>query len=77
MAPAPTTKEEETMTRYGWTQPCCAGCWNERNPDRQATTLVDEYRDVETCVHCGEPTKSGIYVRVDPAEAAHPSLVKE
>lgn len=63
--------------RYSWTQPCCDDCWNERNPDRQAYKFVEKYREKETCVYCGNTTQSGIYVRVDPAEAKYPTLIKE
>lgn len=33
--------------------------------------------DEETCVYCGKPTTAGIYVREDPATAAHPTLEKD
>jgi len=62
--------------RYSWTQPCCTACWNERNPDRQAVALIEGVREAEVCVHCGGPTRSGIYVRIDPNEADYPTMVK-
>jgi hypothetical protein len=30
----------------------------------------------EVCVYCGNGTRSGIYVRIDPSTAPHPSLTK-
>jgi hypothetical protein len=63
------------MTRLSWTQPSCADCWRERNPDREPMTLIKT--ETETCVYCGASTTSGIYVRVDPALAPHPTLTKD
>lgn len=64
------------MTRFGWTQPCCAGCFAERNPGSRPAALKEHERELETCVYCGLSTRSGIYVRVDPKDAPHPTLVK-
>lgn len=61
--------------RYGWTQPCCDGCWEERNPGRTATVVIDA--GVEVCVYCGVENQSGIYVRIDPDTAPHPTLTKD
>lgn len=63
--------------RFSWTQPCCAPCWDERNPDRPAVTLNGPYAVWEECVYCGDTTNSGIYVREDPATAFHPTLVRD
>lgn len=63
------------MTRFSWTQPCCAACWRERNPGRKPVALKDAER--ETCVHCGLSAQSGIFVRIDPAEAVHPTRTKD
>lgn len=60
--------------RYSWTQPCCVDCWNERNPDRQAVVL--RQAETEQCVYCGRWAQSGIYVRIDPADASYPTLRK-
>ena len=62
--------------RYSWTQPSCPDCWNERNPSRQATRIKPEFSEFEQCVYCGTRTRSGIYVRIDPAAAPFPSLTK-
>lgn len=62
--------------RYSWTQPICVTCWDERNPDRPAVALRPGFAETETCVHCGAPHDSGIYVRVDPSTAAHPTRTK-
>lgn len=61
--------------RYSWTQPCCEPCWEQRNPGR-APTRLREPKD-ENCVFCGLSTESGIYVRIDPAAAPHPTLLKD
>jgi hypothetical protein len=42
--------------------PVCAGCWHERNPDRQAARVM-EWPEAE-CIVCEEKTTDGIFVRV-------------
>lgn len=49
-----------------WTHPICEGCWNERHPDRLATKIAEDIRDLERCCFCAAQTRSGIYVRHDP-----------
>lgn len=61
--------------RYGLTQPCCDGCFAEHNPGKQPYRLLEP--EDEICVYCGKPTADGIYVRIDPAEAPHPTLTKD
>jgi hypothetical protein len=53
-----------------WTQAMCVGCWEERHPDRPAGR--GEQGPDERCSYCGESTRSGIYVREDPATVAYP-----
>lgn len=60
--------------RYSWTQPCCNICWVTNNPGREPMTLQEAER--EECVYCGEQTYSGIYVRIDPKTAPHPTTLK-
>ncbi len=60
----------------GWTQPVCLEHWIEREGDRVPTRLAESVREKEICVDCGEPTYSGIYIRVDPAEAKYPTLTR-
>lgn len=55
-----------------WTQAICEACWNERNPDRPATAIKPEFADEERCCWCGKATRSGIYVRADPAKVPYP-----
>lgn len=64
------------MKRYSWTQPICQWCYGIRFPGREATRLVASERETEKCVDCGRANRDGIYVRVDPATAAHPSLTE-
>jgi hypothetical protein len=66
-----------TMPRLSWTQPSCEICWLERNPDRRPTTLKEPFRETEICCFCGEPTRSGIYVRVDPTTVLYPALKED
>jgi hypothetical protein len=65
----------ERSFMYSWTQPCCAFCWDKLNPGKSPVTLRNPV--TERCVHCGEDTVSGIYIRIDPAVANFPSHVKE
>lgn len=64
-----------TDARFSWTQPACGRCFALRNPGREPMTLRET--EPETCVWCGRTTHSGIYVRIDPAVAPHPTLTKE
>lgn len=58
--------EERAPERPPWVKwrnmAVCQGCWNERNPDRQAARLVSG--PDEECIKCEQPTNSGIYVRM-------------
>ena len=63
--------------RYSWSQPCCADCWDQRHPGRTPLKFVPEFRETETCVYCGKPQFDGIYIRIDPTEAPHPTLLKD
>ena len=60
---------------FSWTQPCCFDCYAKRYPGRQPVRL--KVAEKETCVDCGEETEDGIYIRVDPEHAAHPTLPKD
>ena len=53
-----------------WTQPICAACWTERNPDREPVRI--KHATDETCCHCGAWTRDGIFVRVDPTTVRFP-----
>lgn len=48
-----------------WNHPMCNQCWEEKNEDREPVRLVNV--SVEHCCWCGGITRSGIYVREDPA----------
>jgi hypothetical protein len=65
------------MARFSWTQAACDECWEERNPGRTATRIRAEYATPETCVYCGEGTRSGIFVRIDPTTAPFPTREKD
>lgn len=60
---------------YSWTQPICFPCYSDRHPGRPATRLREP--EVETCVDCGRSTTDGIYLRVDPAIARHPTRKRD
>lgn len=60
--------------RHSWTQPSCEVCFVDRNPGREPVRLREPEREV--CVFCGQTTEDGIYVRVDPSTAEHPTLRK-
>jgi hypothetical protein len=62
--------------RLSWTQPICFPCFKQRHPDREPVRIVESERRAETCVDCGLDTDSGIWVRVDPSTARHPTHVK-
>jgi hypothetical protein len=61
---------------WSWTQPACESCFRREYPRTIPNPLVDEYREVEICVWCGEQTRSGLYVRVDPSRVSFPTRTK-
>lgn len=54
-----------------FTQPACDSCFAERNPGREPVRLMEP--ETEICCFCGQPTASGIYVRVDPSTVEYPT----
>lgn len=78
----PTTPQEGMMPdpighpHYSWTQPACEACWAYHHPGREPSRLNEPARESETCVYCGEQTRSGIYVRVDPGIAPYPTRAR-
>lgn len=61
--------------RFSFTQPTCDDCWDERHAGTPSPrTPVGA---PEACCYCGADTRSGIYVRVDPATVAFPSRRRE
>jgi hypothetical protein len=67
----------ENWVRHSWTQPICEGCWQIREPGHKVPVrLVKSEREREQCVICGHDTLSGIYIRIDPSTAPHPTRVK-
>lgn len=64
-----------TLLRYSWTQPCCASCFEQRNPGRMPAGPPES--DPEVCCHCGMETRHGIYVRVDPETVPHPTAERD
>lgn len=54
-----------------WSQPMCDDCWTSRRPTREPYRM--QIPDREVCAWCGTETRSGIYVRVDPATVPHPT----
>lgn len=64
----------ESSQSYSWTQPICDDCWDRDHPFTKSPRAGQVER--EQCVHCEEPTRSGLYIRVDPATASYPSLVR-
>lgn len=60
-----------------WTQPICAARWNQTYAV-PGSRIVDVATDVtgpgevERCCHCGQETRCGIYIRVDPTSVPFP-----
>ena len=55
-----------------WTQPVREECFLAHHYDGQQPARLKQAEE-EVCCHCGARTKSGIYVRVDPATVAYPA----
>lgn len=54
-----------------WNQPCCDDCWAIKMGARVPVRLVA--RQQEQCAFCGRVTRSGIYLRQDPATVRFPA----
>jgi hypothetical protein len=67
---------DEGVAKYAWDQPCCVACWYLHHPARTPNSVRDSFGP-ETCVFCGRTAAAGIYVRIDPALAPFPSMLKE
>lgn len=61
--------------RYSFTQPLCDPCWDGEHTGREPIRLRDT--DPEMCCKCGEPTLSGIYIRVNPHTVKYPTITKD
>jgi NMD protein affecting ribosome stability and mRNA decay len=56
----------------GWNAAMCEDCWNAVHGVREPVRL--RAVAVEVCATCGIPTTSGIFVRMNPAQQAWPTL---
>jgi hypothetical protein len=64
------------LTRRGWTHEQCWDCWFDAHPNGNAadwvvampTRISAPHRT--QCCFCGNPNRSGIYVRHDPHDTA-------
>jgi hypothetical protein len=56
-----------------WTQPICPGCYAKREPGRTPVRVSEDYADPENCCGCGQETRAGIYLRVDPRTVKFPA----
>ena len=65
----------EVPPHYGWTQPICESCFKIVFAGRSCRRLI--VPEPEICVYCGLPATTGIYIRINPSEAYHPSLMKD
>lgn len=61
--------------RYSFTQPVCGDCYEARYPGREPTRVIDA--EIENCCDCTTATRSGVYIRVDPATVTLPTLTKD
>jgi hypothetical protein len=61
--------------RFSWTQPICEACWVDREHGLPAVRLKDPAW--ETCAICGEPTRDGVYFRVDPSTVPVPTMMRD
>lgn len=43
--------------------PICQSCWDEKNPERKAVSVVDEIRETVPCYYCKASCRDGIFVR--------------
>lgn len=53
-----------------WTQPVCDACWEAEHGDRRPFRIHPAH--AEKCCLCGTMTRSGIFIRRDPATVRFP-----
>ncbi len=64
-------RDTETMN---WTQPICAGCYALRMmPGRAPVRISEDRAEAEACCDCGQETRDGIYMRLDPRTVKFPA----
>lgn len=51
-------------------QVACDTCWERNNPGRTPFRMIGA--STEHCSWCGQPTTSGIFVRIHPREVPFP-----
>lgn len=54
-----------------WTHPICDPCWLKLRPGDEPLRFKEDARRDHICCSCGAGTRSGIYLRLDPASLAH------
>jgi hypothetical protein len=52
-----------------WTHAICDDCWDVYDPGHLSPR--QDHGDDQTCCYCGTSTRSGLYVRADPAMVFH------
>lgn len=62
--------------RWDFTQPCCMKCWARDNGSRKPAKMLNAPGH-ELCVHCGNVTDDGIYIRINPKHANYPTIRKD
>lgn len=53
-----------------YTQPICRPCFSIKHPSREPVRVRDD--ESRTCCLCGDPTVTGIYIRINPATVPFP-----
>jgi len=59
---------------YSWTQPCCDTCFAGLFPNVANPVLIkEEFREDEHCCMCNIAIRNGLYIRINPKTAMHPT----
>jgi len=55
-----------------WLQQICEDCWYDENPDKSPIKVKNSVKGI--CCICGKITDGGIFIHVNPATVAYPTL---
>jgi hypothetical protein len=64
------------MRKFDAIQPICDDCYQSKYSSQVAITSIIVI-DPERCCECGQPTRGGVYVRIDPNAVRFPTLMIE
>ncbi len=63
--------------RRSWNQAICDFCWYNLRGQARPVRVRPEYAELHVCAYCGDQTRSGIFIRDNPAYVKYPRWDEE